>query len=404
MSIKIKKLVALFTSLVLVFSFFTVDALSVNIKQFNIKEKQYYEGSETNETENLQNYEYYSISDADKLRQLLFDGFYNCQPTIDISELGFLATQENADKICEFIYYEMPEAFHITIEKIWSKGNILSEFEFSYSCTAVEYQKMYTEFETVAQNMTKDLINSKLTDVQKALVLHDRLAIICEYDLEFSENCYNIYGALVNGEAVCQGYAEAYFYLLEKVGIKNILCPSAEMGHVWNIVYIDGKAYHVDVTWDDPTPADGWQKPWDFVRHTNFLLSTYALHNNMENGEDVGCHESEDFDHEPTDETYDHYFWRDCTHETLLIGGGLYHLNEDKELCEYDSHTALAKAGLGDIDGDEVINAIDITHCRRFLTEKEIPQEKEFIACDLTKDGEISVSDLVRYKKLLMYM
>ena len=50
---------------------------------------------------------------------------------------------------------------------------------------------------------------------------------------------------------------------------------------MWNIVEIDGKYYHVDVTWDDPT----WDVP-GLVLHENFLCSTQEI---------VNSHETTDF-------------------------------------------------------------------------------------------------------------
>ena len=40
------------------------------------------------------------------------------------------------------------------------------------------------------------------------------------------------------------------------------------MNHIWNLIKIDGKWYHVDVTWDDPI----MDKPGR-VKHDNFLRS-----------------------------------------------------------------------------------------------------------------------------------
>ena len=74
-----------------------------------------------------------------------------------------------------------------------------------------------------------------------------------------SENAHNAYGALVDGEAVCEGYAEALQYLLHRVGIRSFIAigssvnPGSQQseGHAWNYVRINGQYYHVDLTWND---------------------------------------------------------------------------------------------------------------------------------------------------------
>ena len=63
------------------------------------------------------------------------------------------------------------------------------------------------------------------------------------------------YGALVNNSAICSGYSSAFQYLCEKLGVYSIYVIGEAGGnreaHAWNIVYLDGAYYHVDVTWMD---------------------------------------------------------------------------------------------------------------------------------------------------------
>lgn len=86
----------------------------------------------------------------------------------------------------------------------------------------------------------------EITDYEKLVYLHDTLAARIEY--VDTENAHNIYGALVNGKAVCEGYAEALQYLLHRVGIDAFLAigssyvPNSDttVGHEWN--YVDRKS------------------------------------------------------------------------------------------------------------------------------------------------------------------
>ena len=170
---------------------------------------------------------------------------------------------------------------------------------------------MYSKMVEHAEILLYDVKgNDSLSDVEKALILHDRLAAFNAYDYEnymlavqkqdislIPNESYNAYGALGLGISVCQGYALAYDYLLEQVGIKSEYCSSDVLNHAWNIVYIDNKPYHVDVTWDD--------HPWDIsgkVEHNNFLKSTYGI---KETG-----HNATDYITTPVDTTYDNYFWQ----------------------------------------------------------------------------------------------
>ena len=126
----------------------------------------------------------------------------------------------------------------------------------SYIFTGAELAGKKTEMEAKVAEILSG-ITPEMGEYEKALYLHDRLAAIVTY--VDGPNAHNAYGALVEGKAVCEGYAEAYQYLLQQVGIQshNITGSSynagtgAYEGHEWTCARIDGKYYHIDVTWDD---------------------------------------------------------------------------------------------------------------------------------------------------------
>lgn len=96
-------------------------------------------------------------------------------------------------------------------------------------------------------------ISSSMSEYDREKLLHDRLAAKISY-IE-TGNAHNAYGAIVEGEAVCEGYAEAYQYLLQLAGLQSFVVTgesaSTSVAHAWNIVRVNGKYYHVDLTWDD---------------------------------------------------------------------------------------------------------------------------------------------------------
>lgn len=58
----------------------------------------------------------------------------------------------------------------------------------------------------------------------------------------------------------CNGYALAFKDIMTRLNIQALHITSDSMQHAWNLVYLDGEWYHVDVTWDDPVYGDseGW--------------------------------------------------------------------------------------------------------------------------------------------------
>lgn len=95
------------------------------------------------------------------------------------------------------------------------------------------------------------------SDYDRALWLHDKVASLVTYT--FTVNDQTAYGALVDGAAVCAGYAALYQLLLQRAGIKawTVIGTSknpvsgAAVAHAWTLMWLDGKCLYTDVTWDD---------------------------------------------------------------------------------------------------------------------------------------------------------
>ena len=89
---------------------------------------------------------------------------------------------------------------------------------------------------------------------------------------------YTSYGAFVNHNAVCQGYALAFKVLMDRAGIPCCYVSSDAINHAWNMVRLDGNWYHVDVTWDDPiyTSTKDWAGS---VKRENLLCSDTEIAN-----------------------------------------------------------------------------------------------------------------------------
>ena len=100
---------------------------------------------------------------------------------------------------------------------------------------------------------------------EKLVKIHDYLVDNVKYEETISKsNIYNIYGTLVKKESVCEGYAKAFKYLMDQIGIETIVVIGTatdsngkSQNHAWNYVYFNNKWYAVDVTWDDPIIIGG---------------------------------------------------------------------------------------------------------------------------------------------------
>ena len=92
---------------------------------------------------------------------------------------------------------------------------------------------------------------------EKEKLVHDILIDRITYDLGAEMN-QSAYSAMVNGRTVCAGYARAFQYLLQQLGIPCYYCTGyAGENHAWNIVSLEDGFYNVDVTWDDTEGMGG---------------------------------------------------------------------------------------------------------------------------------------------------
>ncbi|WP_171685791.1 stalk domain-containing protein [Paenibacillus planticolens] len=130
------------------------------------------------------------------------------------------------------------------------------------------YDKL-SPFDRKVTDILNEIITPSMTPFQKVYAIHKYVVNHVEYDyLNFRRNTVpssdgSARGTLLNGIAVCEGYAEAMSYLLTKVGIENNLVIGnattednvtgrlSNVNHAWNAVKLNDKWYYLDATWDD---------------------------------------------------------------------------------------------------------------------------------------------------------
>ena len=88
------------------------------------------------------------------------------------------------------------------------------------------------------------------------------------------------YSALVNGRTVCAGYARAFQYLMQRLGIPCYYCTGyAGEDHAWNIIKLGEDYYNVDVTWDDTdTPTYDYFNKSDREFGTSHMRTGLAVY------------------------------------------------------------------------------------------------------------------------------
>ena len=145
----------------------------------------------------------------------------------------------------------------------------------------IKLKKLYDDnkikrINAVVDRIIQENISDSMDDEKKIRVIHDYIINTTEYDKvrndqgtsQYDSN--TAYGALIEHEAICSGYADAMGIFLNKLKIKNYKIASKT--HVWNAVYVNGKWLHLDLTWDDPVSNRG-----PILDHKYFLISNEEL-------------------------------------------------------------------------------------------------------------------------------
>lgn len=178
-------------------------------------------------------------------------------------------TYDNPD-----VFYLSPNKMYLNIETT-TRGRKTTYYVYVNSGNQENYlidefssQEQINQAIKKLEQVKKYIIQNKTGNTYDDIkMVHDYLIANIEYDSTISkDNIYNIYGALINGEAVCEGYARAFKYLMDGLEIPCTLVIGTGRNsegntenHAWNYVLLNDSWYAIDATWDDPVVTGvGW--------------------------------------------------------------------------------------------------------------------------------------------------
>ncbi|MBP5617623.1 MAG: leucine-rich repeat protein [Clostridia bacterium] len=193
-------------------------------------------------------------SDEQAAYDLIAAGIENASASINIQNCKL--TENQFVKVFNYYHYDHPQHFWLDTSYSYSMfiqggKSYVKSVTPAYLFTGSELTQARSAFDSAVDAVISQ-VAGMASDYDRALYLHDWLCNNVVYDLN-AANAHDAYGAMVDGKAVCEGYAEAYQYMLYRVGIQCLMAVGSSKGeaHGWNIVCIGGSYYHVDVTWDD---------------------------------------------------------------------------------------------------------------------------------------------------------
>lgn len=161
-----------------------------------------------------------------------------------------------------------------------SSNNININYGGKYKI-GITINKAYTNEEInqineVVDKVIKEKITNNMPPKEKIKIIHNYIIDNTQYDkLKYEDKndktykSNTAYGVLIEGYGTCNGYADAMAIFLDKLNIINYKISNEK--HIWNLVYLDGSWYHLDLTWDDPI------SDININRDIYFLITTEKL-------------------------------------------------------------------------------------------------------------------------------
>lgn len=228
----------------------------------------------------------------------------------------------------EYYYMFQVTAYYMTSKEQENEyktkaAKVINSFNFTPETSS--YEKVKTIYEYICKNVSYDYSH-----------IDDK-----EYYLQ-----YTAYSALINKKAVCQGFANLFYYLCLSAGVDCRIITGISHGenHAWNIVCINGEYYNVDSTWDS------------FNNEKEYFLIN-----------------DDSFKDHKTDEEY----------------------KTDSFLKQFPKSKKSFKADKGDLNGDGKITSQDLVFLAKLISGKLTIDNIALYSGDLNNDNKISKADLI---------
>ncbi len=154
-------------------------------------------------------------------------------------------------------------------------------FNFDETVIEIEIKHTYskeeiTKLTSKVDELIQENISDGMTTKEKIKTLHDYIINHTEYDTLKTKNIKDTtyrsntaYGVLFEGYGICSGYSDTMKLFLDRLNIINYKISNDH--HIWNLVYLDGEWFHLDLTWDDPVSDK------NITRDNYFLVTSKTL-------------------------------------------------------------------------------------------------------------------------------
>ena len=244
---------------------------------------------------------------------------------VDWREIAFLETENpNEGDYLRYVYSRLSSE-KVTVLSDGESFYYHIPLQIGYYTTKAQENVVDAKIEEVIEDFD---FNASSTPRQKSDTIYEYITdnVVYDYDTLYDDDYtlkYTTYAALMNGTAVCQGYATLYYRLARECGLETRVVTGKSLGenHAWNIVKMGDYYYYLDSTWD----AGETEYDYYLLGSTNFTT-----------------------DHTPEDK----YFKAEFT-QKYPISATDYDLSDDGVSKYYEYDVYMGKAIVTKYTGDE---------------------------------------------------
>ena len=205
------------------------------------------------------------VADEAELEQLIYQSLKDIETGVTFTTTGNWLT---SDLMYDIVFYRVHDVYMIDAYGLYSysvkyidRGND-SVYKLTYTYidnkTPDEIHQMREDIEDASKRIIRDLGLGGKSDYEIIKAIDQYLCDSVYYPEEpYITSDFTPYGAMIDGRAVCEGYARSVKILCDLCSVDCYFvtgyCNNDPVngGHAWNLVNVESNWYQLDTTWND---------------------------------------------------------------------------------------------------------------------------------------------------------